>query len=713
MKKSKPENNFPPLPNEIPNTVENPDEPISRVSEALKPTSFPYFKLRGIKCGCYIINYTPANSFFVTYDGTMRVECHSAGRTASGDLYQRPVIFIPPYIFKYPKWPLINPEIKPQPSLEIPSINPIEQPADYGFRFSSPPNPSSGIPIFSRSRYRYYLEVTQILEYFTLSNSFTLGFNRHRFDTATNLWAETESFTALMSWVSAPAGYTSDYLSGDVKDSSGKVVGRLTMGWVSEYLRKATIEIDRVKASEAPLNNGAGLGWQEVFKKVGWQINALESNSDLTEPTGESWSDAELHAAMLARRDSSNLDAEWRYHILAAKRLDSTPRGIMYDAYAGDSNNIPREGAAISSHWVIPDEAEWGLVRGERFGAASKPYFRAIVHETGHAMGLYHNTVDNGFMNTSDTIAASGTSSNPFPDNIKWDFADDDKKRLRHMPDVYVRPGGLAFGTSYSTQPISPTDLSDEAVELSLTVSGLLNVVPIGAPVRIDLKLKNLSSYPVMAPSDISLKSGYVSGEIIDPLGNSRTFSPLVLCLEEEKIDWLHPDQVISNSLTLLRGGEGALFPTSGMYNIKVVVEWDIKGQMRKVTGNTQIMVTGAVDAAHANAAFEILSTPDTLLTLVLGGDHLKDGVNAIQKALDNPVLRPHYAHIEAKRLAQNFGKRKADLSKATKLIDDTSVMSNDEKRKITALTKGKSVKDGGKQIGDAKIPKTQDVGSD
>ena len=49
---------------------------------------------------------------------------------------------------------------------------------------------------------------------------------------------------------------------------------------------------------------------------------------------------------MLARRNPISLDTEWRYHILAVKLIDSTPRGIMYDAGGTDSNNVPREGWA-------------------------------------------------------------------------------------------------------------------------------------------------------------------------------------------------------------------------------------------------------------------------------------------------------------------------------------------------------------------------------
>jgi hypothetical protein len=662
---------LPPLPDATPalpdTSLAQPLQP-GAIPGALQPAlagavlGFPPFQLRSLRCGCYLVNYTPAGSVLVTYDGTMRVECHSNGRTVSGDLYQRRLVALPVTL----GFPISFPRILLGPG----------------------PNPAAGIPIFARSQYRYYLRVTQVLEYFTLSNKFTLGFQMYRFRTP-NSWTNEGTFTAEMAWTTAPAGYPSpgDFLAGDVKNAAGSVVGRLTMGWVSSRLRRATIELDRVSTSEAPLSNGGGIDWQDIFDTVGWQVSLDVSDANIGEPSGESWSDAEMHQAMLARRDAANLDAEWRYHVLSVRRLDSTSRGIMYDVSASDSNNVPREGAGISSHWMIPNADPWGLVKGLRFGTAAAPYFRTAVHEIGHALGLFHNTVDNGIMNTTDVIAASGTSTSPFPNNIQWTFAPDDAKKLRHYPDIFVRPGGTAFGTaSPFTPPITPTDLQVDVDALELRVLPLIEAVPIGAPVRANLELINLSDQPQLVPGSLSLKAGFVSGTVTDPTGTVRTFMPLVHCVEEHPLRVLKPGEIITESVTLLRGGQGALFPASGPHQITVDVRWPAGEAEIVVTGSTTVMVTAAVDESHARAANAILSTPDTLLTLVIGGDHLDEGIAAIRTALSDPVLRPHYAYIEAKRLATRFGKRKPQWEQVEELIEDATVMSPAEVEKAKKL---------------------------
>lgn len=660
------------------------------------PHPFPFPAIKSVKCGCWLIKFTPTGGpLFTRYDGTLRVECNGSGRTASGDLYQRP-LFLPPIIRPVP----LPGSFIPRPAPAIPLLWPA-------------PNPANGIPILSRGRYRFYLRVTQILEHFTFGNSFTLGFERWRFTKSPGAWntggtwTNEGAFTARMTWMPAPAGYPSsgNYLEGDVKDSTNTIVGRLTMGWVSKYLRKATVEIDRVAASEAALNNGAGIDWKAIGNGIDWDITVDESDANLVEPSGEFWSDAECHAEMLARRDASNLDAEWRYYVLCIRRLDSTVRGIMFDAFGSDSNGVPREGCAVSTHWTIPNSAEWGTVQGARFGTATGPYFRTAVHETGHAMGLYHNTADNGFMNTTDVIASNSLTppSPAFPANIQWSYNSEDAKRLRHMPDIYVRPGGTPFGTTYASTPISPTDLTEEVDGLQLTVTPLLDSVPIGAPVRIDIEMTNVSADAMAAPSSLNMKSGFVKGRVVGPSGEVKTFSPIILCVEESPMTTLAPGNSVSNSITLLRGFDGSLFAQPGAYQIEVEVHWDNGGIEAVATGNASIMVTSATNDAHAQAALKVISTPDALLTLVLGGDHMKDGIDAIQTALDNPVLRPHFAYVEAKRVAEQFGKRKANLKAASDLIEDATVMSPAEVAKAAKLVK----KDGAKSVPGKDIART------
>lgn len=619
--------------------------------------------IRSLRCGCWLIAYRPSGSPLVAFDGTLRVECHSAGRTASGDLYQRRTILLP-----------APPVLPPRPPMTV---------------LLPPPSPAAGIPILARSRYRYYIRVTTLPEQFFIGNNFTLGFELYRF-TAPNAWALEGARTALMTRMPAPAGFpsASDYAEGDVRNAAGTVVARLTMGWLSKYFRKATVEIDTVKGSEQPTTSGVGHNWTTVGDSVGWELKVVLSDTDVAEPSGASWSNAEMHAAMLARRAATNLDTEWRYHVLAVKNIDATPRGIMYDSGGTDSNNVPREGIGIASHWTIA--AGWGTVSGMRFGTAAAPYFRTAVHEVGHAMGLYHNTADFGFMCTSDVIAAGATPANPFPGNISWAYHADNLKQLRHYPDPFVRPGSVAFGgASNATPPITPTDLEMELDGLLLEVTPLLAEVPIGAPVRVNYRLVNNTDQPIAVPQDLSLFGEAVSGEVTDPSGTVRTFSTVVRCVDAHEFVMLDKGESATESVTLMRGAEGALFSQAGLHEVTVDVHWEAGGMVVTARGRASVMITPAQNAGHAAAAHRVLSTPDAHLVLAIGGDHLEDGVKAIQAALDSPVLRPHFAVVEAKRIGRRFGKRQADVKAAAALLDADTVMSPSEIGRIASIAGG------------------------
>lgn len=612
--------------------------------------------LHKLQEGCYYLRWVqPTSNPRFTFIGTMRVETHGEGVTASADLYSH-----------------LNWRVEFNPS-------PVR-------KFFPEPTPSADIPVFPREDYAFYLRITEILETHSRLSMFTLRFERVFYDVINQMWVRGGEYRAEMIFnEKTPEGYPlgSTYLHGNIYDDTDRWAGILTMGWISSYLRKATVEIDRSPVSESPVDNGDGVTWRSVFRACNWDLTVDESDANLVEPSGESWSMAELHSTMLERRDSADLDNEWRYHLLCVRELDFTSRGVMYDAFEWDTNNNPREGAAISSHWTIPNATVWGDVAGERFGASKEAYFRTAVHEIGHAMGLYHNTGDNGFMNATNAIAAS---PGIFPRNIQWSFNPADVRRLRHLPDPWVRPGMMRFGQRYSSVPISPVDERNISSMFTLDVNALLPVVPVGAPVRVKITLRNQAGAVLLAPNSLSLKSGHVDGIVRAPSGCQRFFSSVAVCMDQDEPKPLKPGEEITNDLTLIRGQGHPLFIEAGRHTVEVKVRWKENENFHQVTGRGAVMITPATTETHAQAALKILSTPDILQTIAIGGDHLKEGLEALKLAMADEVLAPHYAVIEAKRYARPFHSRKADPKAAIEVLRKRSVMSTSEAKRIKSL---------------------------
>ena len=424
-----------------------------------------------------------------------------------------------------------------------------------------------------------------------------------------------------------------------------------------------------------------------------FDINVIQNERNVPEASGEGWSYKELHDALMAHKENVNLDLEWRFHILAVRRIDDTPRGAMFDIGSLDSNNVPREGIAIASDWVIP--SGWGSSSGLRFGDAKAAYFRTAVHEIGHAMGLEHNESDNGFMNTSEEIADRGNKPGAtlFPGNIKWEYAADDLKRLKHRPDIYIRPGGIPMNNISDITPQPTPDenasLAIEIPELQLELKPLLTEVPLGAPVRVELKLTNNSHAPISVPARIDLKSNVLKGGVTDSSGRQRTFTSLFKCMDEEPLTELKPNASIIKSVTLLRGGEGALFQSSGVSTISVQLRWSLKDESgvptyAEVSGSNTVFVYGPITESHARYAHKVLTSPDLQLLLVLGSTSSKDAVDCLDSIAKSDVLGPHWGVVKAKLLAS-----KGETTYGEKVLsDERGVMSSDERSKLERLLK-------------------------
>ena len=394
-----------------------------------------------LRVGGWQVEYRPNDNSNNVFDGIIRVDYAKGISFASGDLFQRKLVLAG--LEGAQSKPKVEPPVKPQ-SVAVPQ---------YIFI----PKPQNGVPVLPLSQYSHHLPSFQLKSGSTDNRTVEMKFSLRKYSAppenqgGEGTWSKDVPVSTILTQSKAGEDFPSptDYYQGDVKNATGQVIATIKMGWVSKYYRKVSLEIATVAGAKPPLDNGSGLTWRSVFEPAGVDINVIVDTPNVPEPTGGTWTPADLRAAMLRCRGKVDLDTEARFYLLVVKKIQgkAMERGVMFDFGTTDSKKT-REGAAVATEWEIP-KTGWGSVGGQKWGNRAALLFRSAVHEIGHAMNLKHKPGTQTFTDSSDRIAEDGERlAVKFPDNINWSFHDKDIGRIRHMPEISFRPGGRPFGST-------------------------------------------------------------------------------------------------------------------------------------------------------------------------------------------------------------------------------------------------------------------------
>lgn len=648
----------PPLPNSIPA-----QDYANKQSEKL-----PLFKQ-----GCWIIQLDPffdddldpeltpdlrLKGWAVSYSGTFRVErikgtppVSSERMRVSGDLY-----------VVRQNWTAQGPATPP----DLP-------------RYPS-------IRIFPRQDYAFYVTAQDL--YFECGEP-VLRLALYRFDRKERTWGAADILTAKPvppKDKKTPPGWQdakpNRYLCWWVYNERGTPVAKLHMGWISSHLREARIEVAVASGIKPPLAWGKH-SVESVFRKLTWNVTV--SDPVIAAGPPEVWSEKDLHARMLELRSPANLDREWVYHILVVPRFRTEEQygfGRMYDRGAVDTNLLPREGMVIGVTGKFPSKPQYGSASGQRLVDVPEAAFFTLVHELGHAMGLTHRFRGTGFMQALASIAEQVSPQNSFPDNLGFEFDPLDEVRLRHYPDMWVRPGGVPFEQGFSTLPIPDADaFTDVSGQLELLAMPLRRIVPLGAPVKLQLRLTNRSDGPLPGPSVLSLAKGSVFGRVIGPGSQVHPFSaaaPYDFLGTKE----LPKGESLYRGETLWRGPKGPLFPVPGFYRIEVEAGWVGPGGIAQASTQCEVLVTMPRNRRHQRVALDLLRSEDLAILLIFRSvpsesaqykERLEAAVRVLWRAFEVEELKAILAPIEALRLADT------DLKSAACLIEKKSQMTSSE----------------------------------
>jgi hypothetical protein len=622
--------------------------------------------------GCYQINFRPTGSL-VTFEGTLRVDRSAPdggpdNLIVSGDLYTR--------------LPVIGPVGPVGPVSPAPDEAADESEAEGEGVTASPMSVAGAlstadqamlpslfhrpnIPIFPRTRYHSYLKVTSVsapifaptparcqltivAEQFNYTQPPPGGFK------GTFPSSPSRTVTMRLRRVAPPFPFSltgGPFYEGRLFEGTVDK-GGVTLGWVSRFFRRAILEIDTLVGSVRPAPVPDGSGGTEffdtVFARTGWQLTVVQDQLNVPVPAGvvptNCWSSANLHALMLTvRNPATNLDAEWRVHMIVVPAKLGCSRGIMYDVI-----DVPREGCASFSDDGYPsvETPNYGTAADHKQRDIPRAFLRSATHELTHTLNQIHQEqetmADNSIMTTTPSVA--GVLGGPatgepgvFPDQIKLVHNATVRHHLNHMPDPVIRPGGWPFASWFPTGAPQANDRQDFAAsELSLTVKAGADRVALGQPLDLSWTMTNTSGVKLLAPNDVSIEALFTTITVRDSEGRERAVRPFSIICEHARVSEFDAGDSITASTKLFWSSEGFAFDRPGRYHVDVAVSWTAQGVPVGVQNGVNVFVDYPT-CSDDNHAAGLVMHPQVGQWVALGGKayHLTEACRRLQTLAD------------------------------------------------------------------------------
>lgn len=431
---------------------------------------------------------------------------------------------------------------------------------------------------FPRNAYRYYLRLHDAKE---VSKKGFFVFTTESYDGPTKGWEKRQSISLEIS--AEPKLSAQVPTSANVTNGQGTSIGTLFLVRVTtRILRHADVRVHYYDQTKAPVDE---CQWKKSLRRAQWSVAvksvgpAPNNNNDKLDKGGENWSHHALktfHKENIEPNSAPEEDA-WLYNVLVVNKIrlatGAEPLGFMYDLDR-QQKDLPRQGAAVAAERQINDKC---LYEHELL------FNTVALHELGHMQGLYHNPLD-GLMRipieraTPGVLASLGSllDQGKFPKHERQDL-----NRLRHLPDLWVRPGGVPFGYRYRESALEVQDLVPHTEGLVLDVEPFVARMG-GRPHELVLRLENRSSQCLLCPSHRQAQPEYGRlGIYLDtPSGKEEEIWPLRYPrqLPPEASSTLWPGESIEYRIPWQRP-DFPLLPDAGLYRVSAHLVWAIKGE--------------------------------------------------------------------------------------------------------------------------------------
>jgi hypothetical protein len=411
-------------------------------------------------------------------------------------------------------------------------------------------------------------------------------------------------------WYKDPAVTPFGYTTVDIKVSSLLVLGRKAkvvfsgpglkprvrlFKFRSPYFHKVEVEYD----SESPIvpvvqidscahpNHPATLPCEnltirQVFQRSGFETSISPNPSSIGGAPGGTWSDMEMHDAMIVFWSRFANLPQWALWTFFADQHDmgSGLGGIMFD----DIGPNHRQGTAIFYDSFISDPPPIGDPNIAAYIARNR--FWTAVHEMGHSFNLAHSWQKSlgapygspwipladepearSFMNYPYGVSGGETA---FYADFEYRFTDQELLFMRHAPERFVRMGDAAWFDHHGFEQARA--MPAPPLSLDIRVNRPTPVFEFLEPVVVELKLMNISATPQVVDENILTTLDGITIALKRQGSPARQFLPFAQYCMKAAAKVLQPNEAMYASVYVTAGLNGVDVAEPGRYLLQAAL---------------------------------------------------------------------------------------------------------------------------------------------
>jgi hypothetical protein len=413
------------------------------------------------------------------------------------------------------------------------------------------------------------------------------------------------------------------------------------------------------------------------------------------------WSDSELHNAMVNHFSLHADKPQWRVWMLVATAHDQGARGIMFDY----SDSFQRQGAAVF----------YNAIQGTDV-ATQRAQLRTYVHELGHAFNLLHSW-DKGFADPPQPLGPNGGLGDLSWMNYAWkyhppppapggeaaywasfpfQFNDNELVHLRHgfMRNVIMGANPFAKGAAEVDPALFAEPLTDDSgLAFELRAKDAFGY---GEPVVVELKLSTTDLRGRETHGYLHPKDDFVTLAIRQPSGRVILYRPMLRrCMDEERTLRLDPEQpAIYDSAYVGFGRDGLYFDQPGQYELRA--QYVAADGSRIMSPVLLLRVRPPVSAEDERVGELMMGEEQGKLLALLGSDsdELRRGREALEMILDEHASHPLAVYAQLAK-GINCGRDFKDLT-PDKRLRVRVAEPRDAAKLLTAVERTSATGDGG-----------------